>query len=181
MNWGTSDQKLIHACRQGDTQAWTNLLNQYERLVFSIPLRYGLSREDAADITQLTFTILLQSLDRLADDSHLGPWLATVARRHTWRLLKRDKREGVNEAEDLSQSVTLLSQPSSESGERWELLEWLNHGLAQLNERCRNLLLALYFDTEQPSYADTAARFDLPVGSIGPTRARCLERLKQLL
>ena len=176
-----SDQQLIHACRKGNQQAWETILTKYERLVFSIPLRYGLSHDDAADITQLTFTILLQSLDRLADDSRLGPWLATVARRHTWRLLRRSQRESVNEAEDLSESTTMLGQAVGDSPERWENLEWLNQGLSQLNERCRNLILALYFDTEQPSYADIAARFDIPVGSVGPTRARCLERLKQFL
>src|SRR5215216_3858638 len=69
------------------------LLNRYERLVYSIPLRYGLSRDDAADIAQITFTILIQSMDSLSEDSRLGPWLVTVARRHTWRLLDRNRRE----------------------------------------------------------------------------------------
>jgi DNA-directed RNA polymerase specialized sigma24 family protein len=65
--------------------------------------------------------------------------------------------------------------------ERWELTEWLNHGLLMLNKRCRDLLLALYFETSDPSYSDIAARIGMPVGSVGPTRARCLERLKQIL
>ncbi|MGH2524402.1 MAG: hypothetical protein ACRDH2_17990, partial [Anaerolineales bacterium] len=65
--------------------------------------------------------------------------------------------------------------------ERWERLEWLNQGLNLLDERCRNLLLALYFDPEQPAYAQVAERLGMPVGSIGPTRARCLEKMKQNL
>src|SRR5687768_4689004 len=88
-----SDQELILASRQGDAAAWESLVEKYERLVYSIPLNYGLSREDAADIAQITFTILLQSLDSLRDDSRLGAWLAMVARRHTWRLLNRQRRE----------------------------------------------------------------------------------------
>ena len=87
------DRDLILDCRNGDLGAWRRLLDRYERLVFSVPRRYGLSREDAADITQLTFTILFQSMDTLSEDSTLGAWLTTVARRHTWRRLDRKRRE----------------------------------------------------------------------------------------
>jgi DNA-directed RNA polymerase specialized sigma24 family protein len=65
--------------------------------------------------------------------------------------------------------------------ERWETVEWLHGGLAQLNERCRELLIALYFDEQQTAYTEVAHRLGVPVGSIGPTRARCLERLKHIL
>src|SRR4051794_11780506 len=80
-----SDDDLIRACREGDPHAWDRLLQKYERLVFSIPLNYGLTRDDAADITQLTFMSLIQSLDALHEGSRLGAWLALVARRNTWR------------------------------------------------------------------------------------------------
>src|SRR3712207_9440028 len=83
-----SDRDLIRRCQQGSAGAWQQLLNKYERLVYSIPLRYGLSRDEAADIAQNTFTILLESLDTLSEDSRLGAWLATVARRQSWRLLE---------------------------------------------------------------------------------------------
>jgi hypothetical protein len=73
--------------------SWEALLKKYERLVFSIPLNYGLSRADAADLSQVTFTILIQGLDSLDDDSRLGAWLSTAARRHTWRLVER-RHEG---------------------------------------------------------------------------------------
>lgn len=77
-----SDPDLIRACRVGDASAWERLLDKYERLVFSISLNHGLTADDAADVTQITFTILLQNLDSLPDDVRLAPWLATVARRH---------------------------------------------------------------------------------------------------
>lgn len=176
-----SDRQLIEACRRGDSRAWEELLDRYERLVFSIPLNYGLSREDAADIAQLTFTILIQSLDSLREDSRLGAWLATVARRHTWRLLNRNRREGAGKHEDLADSATLLGESMPDAVEHWEMTEWLNQGLSELSEPCRNLLTALYLDPGQPSYAEVAARLDMPVGSIGPTRARCLKRLKEVL
>lgn len=176
-----SDRQLIEACRRGDSGAWEELLDRYERLVFSIPLNYGLSREDAADIAQLTFTILIQSLDSLREDSRLGAWLATVARRHTWRLLDRNKRESAGKHEDLADSPKLLGASGPDAVEQWEMTEWLSQGLSELNEPCRNLLTALYFDPEQPSYAEVAERLNMPVGSIGPTRARCLKRLKEVL
>ena len=178
------DRDLIVRCRQGSTGAWQRLFNKYERLVYSIPLRYGLSHHDAADVVQLTFTILIQSLDTLRDDSRLGPWLATVARRHTWRLMERNRRESASEHLDdtsLAESAALLGKSDADSIEHWELTEWLEAGLSKIDERCRDLLLALYFQPERSSYAEVGARFNMPTGSIGPTRARCLERLKQTL
>jgi RNA polymerase sigma factor (sigma-70 family) len=161
--------------------AWERLLDRYERLVFSVPRRYGLSREDAADITQFTFTILVQSMDMLPEDSNLGAWLASVARRHTWRLLNRKRREEAGEHGSSSQDAPLLSSSISEDLEHWELREWLNHGLSFVSKTCRELLYALYLEPEQPSYAEVAARLGIAVGSVGPTRIRCLKRLRQIL
>jgi len=174
-----TDRDLIRACRSGDARAWERLLDKYERLVFSISLNYGLTTDDAADVTQITFTILLQNLNTLPDEIRLSAWLVTVARRHTWRLLARNRREAVNPDEDLAGNETLGG--IVDNRERWELAEWLNHGLSLLDKRCRQLLLALYFDTEQPSYAHVADQLKMPVGSIGPTRARCLEQMKRNL
>ena len=179
-----SDRDLIRRCRQGSAGAWRRVLDNYERLVYSIPLRYGLSQHDAADVAQITFTILLQSLDTLPDDSRLGAWLATVARRHTWRFMKRNQRETASErleGADIAESVILLGKSDADSIEHWELSDWLDAGLSQISERCRKLLLALYFQPEQPTYAEVAEHMGMPLGSVGPTRARCLRRLRQLL
>ncbi|MGF1471230.1 MAG: RNA polymerase sigma factor [Rubrobacteraceae bacterium] len=175
------DRALIRGCRKGDARSWEQLLDEYERLVFSIPLKYGLSREDAADVTQLVFTILLQSIETLSEDSRLGPWLSTVTRRHTWRLLQRNRRESTGAREDLSDNAVLVGKDTTDTVEHWELTEWLNHGLSLLGKRCRELLLALYFQPEQPSYAEISDSLGMPVGSIGPTRARCLKDLRDVL
>jgi RNA polymerase sigma factor (sigma-70 family) len=178
------DIDLIRRCRRGSVGAWHQVLNRYERLVFSIPLRYGLSREDAADVAQLTFTVLVENMDKLADDSRLGAWLATVARRNTWRKLERNRREIASEhleGASLAENAVLLGKSDAESVEHWELTDWLDTGLSQLSEKCRNLLKALYFQPELASYAEVAEHFGMPLGSIGPTRARCLKRLKGML
>jgi RNA polymerase sigma factor (sigma-70 family) len=178
-----SDQELIRACRQGNPGAWQRVLDKYERLVFSIPLHYGLDREDAADIAQLTFTSLVQDLDRLREDSRLGAWLNATARRHTWRLVKSRRRQIPTDIEDeeLEASAAVMGKTDPNSIDRWQLTEWLDHSLSQMDERCANCLVALYFDTEEPSYTEAATRLGMPVGSIGPTRARCLERMKKIM
>jgi RNA polymerase sigma factor (sigma-70 family) len=177
-----SDRVLIHGCRRGSPVAWERLLDKYERLVISVPIRYGLSQDDAADVMQLTFASLVRNLDRLQEDSRLGAWLVTVARHHSWRLLARNRREtagpGVVRA---AEEAVRLGDDGAGTIEHWELTEWLNHGLSLIGKPCRDLLFALYFDLEQPSYAEVAARLNMPVGSIGPTRARCLQRLKRAL
>jgi RNA polymerase sigma factor (sigma-70 family) len=178
------DRDLIRRCQQGNEGAWQQLLNKYERLVYSIPLRYGLSREEAADIAQNTFTILIESLDTLSEDSRLGAWLATVARRQSWRLLERNRREVASEGldgADLVERAVFLGKSNADSVEHWELTEFLDTGLSQIGEPCRRLLLALYFEPESSSYAEVAASLGMPIGSIGPTRARCLKRLRRVL
>jgi RNA polymerase sigma factor (sigma-70 family) len=177
-----TDRALLQGCRRGDPRAWDLLLDRYERLVYSIPLNYGLTVSDAADLAQLTFTIFLQNLEDLDDDSNLSAWLATVVRRQTWRFLKRSKRERVGAESDLGEKLYMI--PDERKGRefnRVELLEWLEQGLQALDERCRALLLYLYFSPDEPTYADVAQRFDMALGTVGPTRARCLERLKARL
>jgi RNA polymerase sigma factor (sigma-70 family) len=168
------DQRILDACRRGDADAWRELLDRYERLVFSVPLNYGLSRQDAADVCQVTFTILLQSLDTIRLEERLGSWLATVARRQTWRLMDRSRHE-----------IATETPPEPGTGDNpsdvLEELLWLYEGLRKLDRRCRDLLVALYFDSSEPTYADVASRLGRPLGSIGPTRARCLERLRAVL
>ena len=170
------DRELILACKRGERRAWDRLVGKYERLVFSIPRSYGLPREDAADVSQLTFTILIQSLDSLTEDSNLKAWLATVARRHTWRAMEKGRRERPGRDDDLAEIPWLLGD--EKPSELWELVDWLDRGLSEISEPCRKLLKALYLDEGEPSYAEISERLEMPVGSIGPTRARCLQRLR---
>ena len=175
-----TDYEIIAACRLGDEDGFAQLMRKYERLIYSIPLNYGLSRADAADIAQVTLTIFLQRMDSLHDDSQLGAWLATVARRHCWRLMEQRSREQIAPEEDLAEQEQLVGehQPDFHS---WEGLERLNEGLSRLGEKCRGLLQALYLEAETPSYEEISERFQMRVGSIGPTRARCLLKLRDLI
>jgi RNA polymerase sigma factor (sigma-70 family) len=174
------DLDLLQRCLVGDEDAWGRLVSRYERLVFSIALREGLTREDAHDATQMVFEALLGALGNVRSADSLGAWLAAVTRRQAWRLRERAARERPVEAPDSWGERTAVAVDEDPIDEL-ERAIMLYRGLEDLGEPCRSLLLALYFDPARPSYSEVAVRLGRPVGSIGPTRARCLERLRELL
>lgn len=176
-----NDLTLIQALRRGNSQAWEEILTKYERLLFYIPLKYGLSRDDAADVAQYCFIQLTQNIDTLRDDSNLGGWLSTVAQRQSWRIMQRRQRERTGEAENVAEDTAVLGKTEAEFVSRGEMIAWLHDGLSHIGDRCRELLMALYLDWEQPSYEQVAQKLNLSLGSIGPLRARCLQRLKEVL
>jgi RNA polymerase sigma factor (sigma-70 family) len=156
-------------------------LERYQRPVYGIARSQGLSAEDAADLTQSVFIILLQSLDRLPEDSNLGGWLRVVTQRQAWRMLRQKRRELTGRLDDVAASPELLGERAPDLIARWELLSRIDAALRRLSKRCRELIRALYLDRQRPAYAEVAEELNMPVGSIGPTRARCLKRLRDLL
>jgi RNA polymerase sigma factor (sigma-70 family) len=171
-NTEITDHQLLRRCAAGDERAWDQLVDRYERLVFSVALKNGVSREDAADITQLTFVALLDSIEMLRENGSLPAWLMTVARRQAWRVRRRTQREQAWPSDLLEPEVT------EEDYERIAVVHW---ALARLGARCRQLLYALFFDPDAPPYTVIADRLDCAVGSIGPQRARCLQHMRALL
>lgn len=167
-----SDAVLLEQIRAGQTEAWEILIGRYERLVYSVALRNGLSWNDAMDVTQNTFTIFLESYTTLRCQESLASWLMTVARRQSWRTRQQTRREEV---------VADLAPAWQEPGIDWEQAASVHAGLDRLGGPCRELLIALYFDPSEPTYAAIARRFGRSIGGIGPLRARCLKRLRALL
>jgi RNA polymerase sigma factor (sigma-70 family) len=176
----TETSELLARCRHGDETAWQELVSRYERLVFGAALREGLDLPDAADVTQTVFEALLTSLATLRDEDRLPVWLLTVARRHAWRVRDRRTRESPSATQDGADWAPLLGA-AEDPADGVDRALWLHEALQRLGEPCRDLLLALYFDPAQPSYAEIALRLGRPLGSIGPSRARCLQRLRTLL
>ena len=152
-------------------------MERYERLVYAIAIREGLSSEDAADVAQVTFEAFIDAMPRLTNATSIGAWFASVARRQAWRQRDRRRREAAVLRRDAHQVAVpeWIDEPSLEIDER--VLE-LHECLVSLGEPCRAILTALYFDPDRPSYADIAAALGRPVGSIGPTRARCLQQMR---
>lgn len=183
---GVPDADLMPRCRAGDPDAWRELVAAYERLVYSVPRSYGLGREDAEDVTQATFALLFSGLGSLRDDQSLVPWLGTVARRQTWRTIEYRRREREALAPegryDGQDPDPLLAVPDPvDAYEQWTQRAWLHQGLASLDPACRQLLHALYLDSADASYMGVAARLGKAVGTIGPARARCLQRLRSAM
>ena len=144
-----TDGALLRACRAGDGEAWDVLVERYERLVFSVALRNGLEREDAADVTQEVFVALLHALDSLKDDTALASWLMTVARRTAWRIQERNGR-----ARRAPYNAKPL--PPDDPVDAWTSLATLHDAVARLGDPCRTLIHDLYLDADPASYAEIA-------------------------
>lgn len=174
----TNEAELIARCRSGERAAWRELVKRYDQFVFSVARGVGLSNEDAADVTQMAFSALLEGLERLRADSHLAAWLATVARRQAWYLMAQHRREPVGSVEDVGTVAAVTVFDTHDQVGRWERLHGLTLALDRLDPRCRDLITALYFTPEEPTYEEIAVQLRMPLGSIGPTRSRCLKRLR---
>jgi RNA polymerase sigma factor (sigma-70 family) len=179
-----SNEELIRACRRGDGAAWEILVRRYERLVYSISRRAGLDQERSAEVFQQVFTRLVEHLDRIEQPDRIGAWLATTARRETWSMSQREPPTyplnfGDNEEE--SQYLATSDPLPDKVLLRLEEQNTIRLAMADLNERCRRLLSLLFFHPDPPSYAEIAAELDISEGSIGPTRIRCLKKLRRLL
>jgi RNA polymerase sigma factor (sigma-70 family) len=171
--------ELVRAASAGDQRAWEGLIGRFGGLVWSVARAHGLSRADAADVSQTAWLRLVEHLDRLRDPERVGTWLASTARHEALRTLRRARRQvPVGDDAELERSGPPVDSPEARTlaAERSGIL-W--RAFAALPERCQTLLRVLMADPP-PSYQQVAAAMDMPVGSIGPTRGRCLERLRQL-
>ncbi|MDP9470311.1 MAG: sigma-70 family RNA polymerase sigma factor [Chloroflexota bacterium] len=170
-----ADPDLVQACIDGDDGAWDEFIARYSRLVYSIPLRSGFSRDDADDVFQNVCAIVLRDLHTLRDQTRISSWLITTTHRECWRLRKRS-----NLHTTLDDTVVDTCTPPPEDVPRWER-EQVREAIGRLNDRCRGLLTALFLDPDEPSYEEVADRLGVPLGSIGPTRARCFKKLEAVL
>ncbi len=170
-----ADPALVQACIEGDEGAWDELIARYGRLVYSIPIKYGFSEDDADDIFQNVCAIVLRDLHKLRDQTRLSSWLITTTHRECWRLRKRSRS-----CVSLDETLIDASTPHPEDILRWER-EQVREAIWGLNDRCRALLTSLFLDPDEPSYEEVADRLGVPRGSIGPTRARCFKKLEAVL
>jgi RNA polymerase sigma factor (sigma-70 family) len=169
--------ELLAAAATGDQHAWDAIVKRYTNFLWSIARSHGLSTPDAADVVQTTWLRLVEHLAQISDPERLAGWLATTARRECIHLARRpDRRAG---------SADLLEIPDDGPALDAGLLRdeqdaalWA--ALAKLDEFCRRLLRVLIADPP-PKYAEVSAALGIKIGSIGPTRARCLAKLRSLV
>ena len=175
--------QLMAAAIDGDQRAWNKLVERFGALLWSICRSYGLRPADAADAFQLTWLRLLEHLETIEDPARLAGWLATTCRRECMAILRRSRRVVLSSDDALfdraageapgADRATLLSDRDAEL--------WLAFG--RLSERCQRLLRVLVVEPEDgaPSYDMAAAVLNMPKGSLGPTRGRCLDQLRKYL
>lgn len=171
------EQALIRACLSGDAGAWDELVERFGRLVYSIPRKLGLSDADADDVFQTVFGIALRRLETLRDCERVSAWLIRTTYREAWRIGRGRKLAGAPVPAELPSDEA----PQDQFVEALERQQIVREALEAIDERCRQLLQALFFEQPTPDYAAIAARFGMPVGSIGPTRARCFSKLETIL
>lgn len=172
------DSRLIKGCLLGNELAWSELVAKYKNLIFSIPMKYGLSREDSADIFQAVCLDLLNDLATLRDHSALAGWIIRVTyhkcfhrKKDSDRYIPGEQPEAVAPAEDVPESILLEVQRE----------QLLRSALRQVSPRCQQLIQMLFFELPVRPYQEVAESLKLAKGSIGFIRGRCLEKLRQSL
>jgi RNA polymerase sigma factor (sigma-70 family) len=172
-----NDTRLVKECLSGNEEAWSLLLEKYKALIYSIPVKYGLSRQEAADVFQATCTELLVRLPELREPRALPKWLMQVAHHESYRckrqgqrMVSRDGETDIPEPATPAIAESLVQQTQEE--------QMLRDAMAGLTPQCRRLVELLFLETPSRPYTEVAAELGLAVGSIGFTRQKCLERLR---
>ncbi|HUC22923.1 MAG TPA: sigma-70 family RNA polymerase sigma factor [Streptosporangiaceae bacterium] len=170
---------LVMRVCDGDQEAWNEIVERYSPLVWSICVRYQLSRPDTDDVGQGVWLMLVENIRNLRQPAALPGWLATTTRNECLRILRTARRYDP----DGLPADDLMPPDSGERAIEEDLIEAelnvaLRAAFADLGEACHNLLSLLIQDPP-PSYADVSSALGMPVGSIGPTRARCLAQLRR--
>jgi RNA polymerase sigma factor (sigma-70 family) len=175
---GDDGDHLLARAAHGDQAAWDQLVDRYGRLVWSVARSFGLDEATAGDVSQTVWLRLVEHCAGIRDPDRLPGWLATTTRREALRVLRNSRRQQPSEL------TRTAADPTAPLPDELLLDDELSRTVAvafrQLPERCRQLLRLL---TAVPrlDYRTISGVIDRPVGSIGPTRARCLERLRHLM
>jgi len=168
---------LVAAAAEGDQAAWSDLVSRFRGRVIRVARGHGLDAHQADDVAQETWLRLYRNLGNVRDPFSLGAWIETTARRESLRVLAGRRRE------ELTGDDVGIDLPALDDGGDAVLEERkaaLARGLMKLNGRQRALMQSLLVEPA-PSYADVSVRVGIPIGSIGPTRGRCVRRLRQEL
>ena len=171
-----NDSDLIKACLNKKESAWRELVDRYTRLVYSIALRSGLSQSDADDVFQNVFAIVFRQLKTLRNQKLIAAWIIRITYHEAHRVRRR-----FTDSLEIPDSFPDPNDLPEEEVQTWERRYQVRLALNQLGSPCRELLQALFFESPAPQYDEIARRLGIPVGSIGPTRARCFKKLEMIL
>ena len=177
-----STQQLINYCLQGKKRAWNVLIDRYEDYIYSLTRRYIADRDLCNDVFQNVFLILYKNLSRLRNKDLLSAYLFQITRNESLRVLRNEKRESPEEESVL---IELGYDKKVETPEGFFLhIEeriLISDAVKQLPQKCQMIVNSLFFQDNPLSYRELAESLRMPESSIGPTRQRCLEKLKEIL
>lgn len=180
MTAGTPIAVLVSAAAEGDQSAWNEIVDRYTPLVVSVIYKHRLRPADAADVNQTLWLRLVEQIGRLREPEALPGWIMTTTRNECLRVLRVQQRTHLYDP--LSESDALESEQVDADVEAdllaMERRQALRDGFAELTDQCKRLLTKLMTDPP-PSYQAVSEELAMPVGSIGPTRIRCLEKLRK--
>jgi len=175
-----NDTRLVKECLSGNEAAWAQLIDKYKALIYSIPIKYSLPPQEAADVFQATCVELLVRLPELREPRALPKWLMQVThhecyrvKRLSQRVVSRDSEENPPEPASPPIAESLIQQTQEE--------QMLREAMESLTPQCRRLVQMLFFESPSRPYAEVAAELGLALGSIGFTRQKCIERLRRQL
>lgn len=168
----------FEASKRGDSRAWGKLVEALSPLVVAAGRRSGLSIDDREDAFQAAFVTLYKNLDRIDSATALPRWMAVTATREAWRISRRTRGLPSQLNEDFDEAPA-IEESAEDLVVRTESAFELRRALLKLGGRCLELLEALYI--EEKAYEEVSGQLSMPIGAIGPTRARCLEKLRKLI
>lgn len=177
-----STTRLLGLATAGDQEAWAAIVSRYNRLVWAVVRAHGFDDSQAADIVQTTWLRLVDHIDRIREPEAASAWLATTARRESWRVLRRADREQPT-GDDHPFEAANRHRRDDDPEERAlfaDMQRTVGRCVNELPERCR-LLLQILMSDPPPTYNEVSEMLHMPVGSIGPTRGRCLQSVLRSL
>lgn len=170
----------VHQAAAGDLQAWNRIVDQYARLIWSITTRFKLSESDAADVVQTTWMRLIEHIHRIEQPARVGSWLATTARNECLRHVAAHKKIVLVHEDDEFDGADNYEPDVDEALLADERAQDVREAMAHLPPQWQRLMELLTADPPV-SYVEISDQLGVPIGSIGPTRGRCLARLRVLL
>jgi RNA polymerase sigma factor (sigma-70 family) len=176
-----TNSRLVQECLRGNEEAWNMLVDRYKNLIYSIPLRYGLPPQDAADIFQAVCLDLFNEMARLRDAEALQAWIVRVTS-HKCYHWKRQNVPANSELDELGMDGLSADSPAAtEMMADLEREQLVRESIEMLPPRCREMITLLFFEHPPQPYNEVAEKLGLARGSIGFIRGRCLKRLKRIL
>ncbi len=181
-----TDAELFIECKNGSKKAWEALIRRFQRLIYTIPRRAGLGEDQAADVFQVVFSRAFENLHLISQPERIQAWLVTTAKRETLAMLRQSQRTvSISANDDDVDSKPFDIEDESplpdETLEQLQLQRQLRAAVEQLDPKSQDFVKLVFLQDEPLPYSEVAQRLGISEGSIGPTRTRCMEKLRAIM